>query len=106
MFAELKKYSAIALLGLLALPTFVKTIHDFLHRDDFHCVADTAHIHHSEHHCDVCDFYFSAAAETGLPASVPELIFTRVEETGISFSALYAISIPHRSLRGPPVYSY
>lgn len=105
MFSSLKKYSAITLLCLLAFPAIIKTSHDFFHRDDFHCTSKDSHIHLKEHHCGVCDFYYSIASPTELSSFAPKLSFVRTPEPVFYAKILFLSAIPHHSLRGPPVIS-
>lgn len=33
-----------------------KEVHNFFHKNDFHCNVSDKHFHQEEHHCNLCDF--------------------------------------------------
>ena len=94
-----------ALLLLLFIFPFVqKGIHDFEHRNDFHCfVLNAKHFHEKEHNCPICDFTF-------MDSKTP--IQNNDKITLFAFIAFYSkltvcfilIDIDYKySPRGPPI---
>ena len=52
-----KKYVGLFLLLIFLYPFVEKGIHDFEHRNDFHCSTKSEkHLHEIAHSCAVCDF--------------------------------------------------
>ena len=62
-----RKIVGFFLLILFILPLVTKTVHDFGHRNDFHCAEKSAqHIHELEHSCSLCDYQSPVSASADL----------------------------------------
>lgn len=52
-----RKIFSLSLLVLFVLPLVTKSVHDFGHRNDFHCSEKSSkHLHEQEHNCSLCDY--------------------------------------------------
>jgi hypothetical protein len=84
-------------------PLVEKGLHDFSHRNDFHCAEKAdKHFHSEEHSCSLCDFHLTSSNDTPVtdftfvPTTTAQLLALPVQEEILS-------SYFHRlSSRGPP----
>ena len=59
-----KKLVSVFFLLAFTVSLAEKGLHDFSHRDDFHCAEKAdKHIHSEVHFCSLCDFHLAAAQE-------------------------------------------
>jgi hypothetical protein len=99
---KLKKTLAVFCLLVFLFP-FVETgIHNYAHANDFHCTANTHHIHKAEHHCSICDFTTDCSAS-------PSFTDYHFELNKLTTIHLYSLADNYllqsrnfQSLRGPP----
>ncbi len=94
------------LIVIFLLPQVEKAVHDFEHRNDFHCNAADTHFHQTEHHCSICDFAIPLLTDFQWPQFTLEnnVIFHKQLYTNL---AVVYVSFPDYffSLRAPPTVS-
>ncbi|HEU4718362.1 MAG TPA: hypothetical protein VFU15_11035 [Bacteroidia bacterium] len=62
MRSPLRQLVSLFLLAVFLFALEGKVMHDFAHRDDFHCWANgEKHFHGEMHSCAICDFIFAPA---------------------------------------------
>ncbi|HRP89614.1 MAG TPA: hypothetical protein PKX92_06200 [Edaphocola sp.] len=92
------------LLLLFLLPTVTELVHNFVHKDDVHCIQTGLHFHQTEHHCAIDDFVpFVSDIPTYRQFSIYIL---KVETKYLYFYKTLHVSEAykcHFSLRGPPI---
>lgn len=94
------------LIAIFLFPQVEKAVHDFHHRNDFHCTSSDAHFHETEHHCHLCDYNVSLLT----PIQWPDF---SINYDHTFYQPLYPIKIGvyvsfpsyFFSLRGPPTVS-
>ena len=104
MKRSIKKYLSLFLLLTFLYPFAEKGIHDFEHRNDFHCSTKAdKHIHSQEHNCSVCDYNSPASgAEVKVfgELSLPFASFSYPHSGQAHLSLLLKYSLPSRA---PPL---
>jgi len=53
---KLKRTAVLFLLLIFLFPLVETGLHNYDHRNDFHCFQSGKHFHKAEHHCNLCDF--------------------------------------------------
>jgi hypothetical protein len=92
--------SVLLCLALLA-PAIERSIHSWDHRNDFHCVSSSKHLHGAEHSCSLCD-YELPAQEAGLLSSALRF-YSRVSLQITCYTACFSSgSVIFSTSRAPP----
>ena len=101
----LRRYIGVFLLLLFIFPQAEKVLHDYKHRNDFHCSTTDRHFHFPEHHCQICDYIPVASDKLNFYNQVPVdakyiTVFFSFYENSVIAKHNYNVS-----LRAPPTIS-
>ena len=99
----LKKYISFLLLVLVYIPIADKAWDDYNHLNEAHCGDVSTHYCPTEHHCEVCDYVFSAGSDVPTCAELRPLTVSASFESSALICSIYRAPIKgFPSLRGPP----
>jgi len=87
---------------IFLFPIVESGVHNYAHRNDFHCVASKHHLHKAEHHCNICDFTSVVSASPSFTDYHFELSSASVVRLSFSADRYILESRDFLSLRAPP----
>ena len=99
----LRLYFSLFLVLLISIPIIDKTVDEWSHLQQTHCSDNSLHFCNAEHHCPVCDYVSSGAAQLPLAPQLEPLFLTAIASYPTPEIVTIYLSIPStRFLRGPP----
>lgn len=100
----IKNSFTLLLLCLFIAPQVNKGLHDFEHRNDFHCDAKgEKHLHQLEHSCTLCDYVFASADQ--LPSKPDSVVLVQGNFSFTAFlpTKVSTLNTAYLPSRAPPV---
>jgi hypothetical protein len=101
---KIRTYISVLMLALIVFPTLEKTMHEIGHLAGEHCAVKEIHFCVNEHHCNLCDYIFSASSTPPQDQNQINVIFQDTESDLITLVSDGITSLKYSfSLRGPPL---